>query len=217
MSHIQAYLDKIKKHETERFELKKFGEERFKGARESFVDSCKAIVPNWKDLNPEVTDKIVRYCIQSDKFDGDLSKGLILMGSTGVGKTVYLNALSLMMGYCNQFRFSIYTGFEMERVYQLDVSHSDVYPLDRALKSKMFGMDDIGEEHASIKRYGTEINVGIDTLTQRHQLCVNKGYVTFATTNLNADMIAKKYGSRIESRIHEMFNLIGVKGKDLRK
>ncbi len=224
MSHIQAYLDKIKKYELERFELKKFGEERFKGARESFVYSCKAICPptkkyplGWIDKHPEVTDKIVRYCIQSEKFDGDLSKGIILMGSTGVGKTVYLNALSLMMGYSNQFRFKIYTGFEMERVYQLDVSHSDVYPLDKALKSKMFGMDDIGEEHASIKRYGTEINVGIDTLTQRHQLCVNKGYVTFATTNLNADMIAKKYGARIESRIHEMFNMIGVTGKDLRK
>ena len=139
------------------------------------------------------------------------------MGSTGVGKTVYLNALSLMMGYSNQFRFNIYTGFEMARIYQLDVSHSDVYPLDKALKAKMFGMDDIGEEHASIKRYGTEINVGIDALTQRHQIFISKGYLTFATTNLNAEMIAKKYGARIESRIHEMFNLIGVTGKDLRK
>jgi len=217
MSHINDYLNMIKSHQTERFELKKFGEEKFESARESFVQCCKATVPNWVDKMPQVTDSLVRYCIQSDKFDGDLSKGIILMGSTGVGKTVYLNALSLMMGYSNKFRFKIYTGFEMERIYQLDVSHSDVYPLDQALKGKMFGIDDIGEEHTSIKRYGSEINVGIDTLTQRHQLFVSKGFITFATTNLNAEMIGKKYGARIESRLHEMFNLIGVKGNDLRK
>jgi DNA replication protein DnaC len=217
MSHINDYLEKIKKHEAERFELKKYGEQRFESARESFVDCCKVIIPNWTDKNPMVTDSIVRYCIQSEKFDGDLTKGLILMGSTGVGKTVYLNALSLMMGYSNQFRFKTYTGFEMERVYQLDSNHGDVFKLEQAMKGKMFGMDDIGEEHASIKVYGTEINVGIDTLTQRHQLYVNKGFLTFATTNLNADMIAKKYGARIESRLYEMFNLIGVKGNDLRK
>jgi DNA replication protein DnaC len=81
----------------------------------------------------------------------------------------------------------------------------------------MFGIDDLGEEHSSIKRYGTEINVGIDTLTQRHQLYTNKGYLTFATSNLNAEMMAKKYGKRIESRMHEMFNIIGVTGNDLRK
>jgi hypothetical protein len=122
-----------------------------------------------------------------------------------------------MMGYTNKFKFNIFTGFEMERLYQLDSNHSDVYPLESALQSKMFGIDDLGEEHSSIKRYGTEINVGIDTLTQRHQLYTNKGYLTFATSNLNAEMMAKKYGKRIESRMHEMFNIIGVTGNDLRK
>jgi len=29
--------------------------------------------------------------------------------------------------------------------------------------------------------------------------------------------MAKKYGKRIESRMHEMFNIIGVTGNDLRK
>jgi AAA+ superfamily predicted ATPase len=217
MSKLEAYLEMIKKGHDGRFELKHYGEEKFESARDTFVECCQTMLPKWEDKHPEVTNAIVRYCIQSDKFKGDLTKGILLMGSTGVGKTVYLNALSVFMGYSNTYRFKIYTGFEMERVYMGEPSDQENFKLSTALQAKMFGIDDIGEEHASIKRYGTEINVGIDTLTQRHQLCVNKGYVTFATTNLNADMIAKKYGSRIESRIHEMFNLIGVKGKDLRK
>jgi DNA replication protein DnaC len=216
MSRIEDYLNNINKNEN-RLQLKRYGEEKFKSARATFVECCKSVVPKWQDKHPDVTDNLVRYIVQSKKFEGDLTKGLILVGSTGVGKTVYLKALSLIMGYSHQFRFKIYTGFEMERIYQLDQSHSDAYPLESAMSSKMFGIDDLGEEHTSIKRYGTEINVGIDTLTRRHQLYVNKGYLTFATSNLNIDMICKKYGQRIESRVYEMFNVIGVKGEDLRK
>jgi DNA replication protein DnaC len=197
------------------FKLKAYNGEHDK-ARAAFVKCCKSIVPNWKDNNPEITDQLVKYCIQQD-FNGQLDKGILLMGNTGVGKTVYLKALSLMLGYLNNFKYNIYTGFEMERLYQLEPGSEDAYPLEVALGSKMFGIDDLGEEHTSIKRYGTEINVGIDTITRRHQLFTDKGYLTFATTNLNAEMIGRKYGKRIESRIYEMFNIIGVKGKDLRK
>ena len=215
MTHISQYLDKVTN--VERFDLKKYDEDKFNGARSAFVECCKTIVPGWKDHYPDVTDKLVRYSIQSDKFEGDLTKGILLMGNTGLGKTVYLKALSLFMGYTNKFKFKIYTGFEMERIYMTDPSSQENFKLNSDLNAKMFGIDDLGEEHSSIKRFGTEINVGVDTLTQRHQLFTDKGYRTLATSNLNAEMIAKKYGKRIESRAHEMFNFIGVHGNDLRK
>jgi len=145
------------------------------------------------------------------------SENIFLHGKTGTGKTVLLQTLSMFLGYSNKFRFKIYSGFEMERVYMKDPLDQQVFNLEQALKSKMFGMDDIGEEHAAVKRYGTEINVGIETLTLRHLEFMKKGNLTFATTNLTPDMFTTKYGARIESRIHEMFNLIGVTGKDLRK
>jgi len=212
---IDEYIKQIEQKQHKRYELTKYEEENFENARLAFTKCCRSILPKWEDKHPELTDQIVRYALQLESFNGDTDKGLILMGATGVGKTVYLKSLSLFMGYAQQFKFKIYTGFEMERIYQSE--GEDLFSLESAMKSKMFAIDDIGEEHSTIKRYGTEINVGVDALTQRHQLYTNKGYLTFATTNLNAEMIGKKYGKRIESRIYEMFNFIGVKGEDLRK
>lgn len=212
---IDEYIKQIEQKQHKRYELTKYQEENFENARIAFEKCCRSILPKWQDKHPELTDQIVRYALKLDSFNGDTDKGLILMGATGVGKTVYLKSLSLFMGYAQQFKFKIYTGFEMERIYQAE--GEDLFGLESAMKSKMFAIDDIGEEHSTIKRYGTEINVGVDALTQRHQLYTNKGYLTFATTNLNAEMIGKKYGKRIESRIYEMFNFIGVKGQDLRK
>jgi DNA replication protein DnaC len=212
---IDEYIKQIEQKQHKRYELTKYEEENFDNARIAFEKCCRSILPKWQDKHPELTDQIVRYALQLDSFNGDTDKGLILMGATGVGKTVYLKSLSLFMGYAQKFKFKIYTGFEMERIYQSE--SEGLFSLESAMKSSMFAIDDIGEEHSIIKRYGTEINVGVDALTQRHQLYTNKGYLTFATTNLNAEMIGKKYGKRIESRIYEMFNFIGVKGQDLRK
>jgi len=212
---IDEYIKQIEQKQHKRYELTKYEEENFENARIAFEKCCRSILPKWEDKYPELTDQIVRYALQLESFNGDTDKGLILMGATGVGKTVYLKSLSLFMGYAQKFKFKIYTGFEMERIYQAE--GQDLFSLESAMKSNMFAIDDIGEEHSTIKRYGTEINVGVDALTQRHQLYTDKGYLTFATTNLNAEMIGKKYGKRIESRIYEMFNFIGVKGEDLRK
>lgn len=212
---IADYLGRIK--QTEKFELKRFPNVDLEKAKKSFIETCKFVEPKWSNLHKDVTQQLTYYCVGSEKFNGSLDKGLLLIGSTGVGKTVYLNALRHFIAYLNRATFRIYTGFEMERIYQMDKSSFEVGSLYSSIENKMFAIDDLGEEHATIKIYGSEVNVGVDTLTQRHQLYISKGYLTFATSNLNAEMIRKKYGNRIESRVHEMFNIIVINGKDLRK
>ena len=216
MKKIDHYLSQFKN--PSRYTLKKYNDDQFTAIRAAYCQMAKNTLESWEDKNPDFTDKIVYYCMQSDKFKGDLSKGLLLMGSTGTGKTVTLKTISLLLGYMNTFRFKIYTGREMEKI-SLSQSNEGMtkHYLEEGLKAKMFGMDDIGEEHSTVKVYGTDINVGVEALTDRYLKFVDKGYLTFATTNLNAPMFAAKYGARIESRIHEMFNMIGVTGKDLRK
>lgn len=216
MNHLQEYIKSINK--VNKYRMRGKDEFLFEPCRKAYVEMAKSIVPNWKDVNPELTDQLAYYCIGSEKFNGDLNKGLIFMGSTGTGKTVILKTLSMLLGYMVRYRFLIFTGWEMERIYSIpDKASNDKFKLENALKSKMFGIDDLGEEHTTVKVYGSDINVGIEAITLRHLEYVNRGYLTFITTNLNADLIKQKYGARIESRIHEMCNLIGVKGNDLRK
>jgi hypothetical protein len=82
---IQDYLNHLNNGSTV-YKLKPYGEEKFNGARLAFIECCKSIVPNWKDVSPATTDQLVRYCVQSDKFKGDLSKGIILNGKHGSRK-----------------------------------------------------------------------------------------------------------------------------------
>ncbi len=216
MKHISEHIENLDKHQ--RFELERLHDSNFDRVREAYCELAKTVVPSWVDRNPELTDQIAYYVIGSDKFNGDVNKGIIFMGATGTGKTVILKTLNLLFKYVHNRKMKIYTGREIERIYMIPkVEDRSKYLLEQAMNFKLFGIDDIGEEHASVKVYGTEINVGVEVLTHRHLEYVDKGHLTFITTNLNAEMFAKKYGARIESRIHEMANLVGVKGDDLRK
>lgn len=175
-----------------------------------WTKAAKTIVPEWKDHYPKVTEQLIYYLLRSDKFFGNLNKGILLEGPTGTGKTKALRILSLVMGHVQKYRFKIYSGIEMERAYRQGGFESD-------LEAMMFGFDDIGEEHDKVKVYGSDINVGIEVLTVRYNQQERTGALTFGTTNLDDDMFLEKYGKRIASRKKELFNVIYMNGEDLRK
>ena len=210
MGQLSEYLNKLETRKAIGF--KTLDEEHVKSV---WVQVNKAQINNWKVTNPTVNRQIVKYLARSEDFNGNLDKGIMLIGETGTGKTQMMKAVSLSMGFLQNFRFLIYSGLEMEAIFREENEDSD--KLESALKQKMFGIDDIGEEHSTVKVYGTEINVGVEILSKRYNEQMKTGALTFATTNLTLDMLAKKYGKRIESRIHEMFNVIYLTGNDLRK
>jgi DNA replication protein DnaC len=77
--------------------------------------------------------------------------------------------------------------------------------------------DDIGEELDRVMVYGSYVELGKDVLTQRHEEFTSKGSLTFGTSNLNMKQLEDKYGYRVGSRVHEMFNVFIRKGEDMRK
>lgn len=193
------------------FEWADMSNAKFEPVRSGLIDAIKHYQPNYSESHPKVIDQLTLYLMRSDKFEGDLNKGLVIYGPTGTGKTLTLQGFSLMMKYIHRKSLKIRSGIEIEKIMR------DYTDEMRVFGYSCFGVDDLGEEHNSVKVYGTEINVGIEVLTMRHKAFIEKGYLTFCTTNLNRESLAEKYGPRIDSRLSEMFNFIVMKGKDHRR
>ena len=55
---------------------------------------------------------------------------------------------------------------------------------------------------------GYQLQILVEILISRHELYLKSKKITFGTTNLNAEEIEERYGSRVRSRIRQLFNLV---------
>ena len=164
------------------------------------------------ESNREIVTNLAYYFSGDSKFKGDLTKGLILFGGVGVGKT------SLMKFFMRNQIFSyrviscreIETQFAMEGDVSVDYFSSNPKIPNN---SNPFGhqeigfcFDDIGTESNS-KYYGKEKNVIAEILLNRYDANLPK-HSTHITTNLSVDELIKSYGTRVTDRIKEMMNVI---------
>lgn len=162
--------------------------------------------------NQEVMLQIFRYFSGDPAFNGDLGKGLFVMGGVGVGKT------SLMKFFVKNQRFS----FRVDSCRDIETNYAaygDEYlekvsgNLQISVNSDPFGhkeigicFDDLGTE-ANGKHYGKEKNVMAEVLLNRYD--AGLPYCsTHVTTNLTADAVREQYGTRVTDRIKAMFNII---------
>lgn len=148
----------------------------------------------------------------------DLDKGILLTGPIGCGKTSLMNLMRFIpqpernhvMKPCRDVSFEfIQDGFEVIWKYS-KMSFSSSYP-------RIYCFDDLGAEQ-SLKYYGNECNVMAEILLSRYDLFISNDMITHATTNLSAGEIEAVYGSRVRSRLREMFNLLPItSSKDKRE
>ena len=133
----------------------------------------------------------------------DLKKGLWIRGLPGRGKTFLLECLQN-----NQLHpFNIHSMLQVAET----VKETGTYEIFSYYKV----IDDVDTEEKNINHFGTKINwfkQFLELYYSEHkpfnQLIV--------TTNSDFDMIEKSYGFRVRSRVKDMFNIIDVKGEDLR-
>ena len=72
---------------------------------------------------------------------------------------------------------------------------------------RTYCFDDLGAEQA-LKYYGNECNVLAEIIISRYDHYISSDMLTHLTTNLSATEIETMYGSRVRSRMREMFNLL---------
>jgi DNA replication protein DnaC len=160
-------------------------------------------------INPDdrlILHKLISYAIGSEErcqeHGIDLSKGILLTGPVGCGKTSLMTLLNAFM-YPDQ-------KYQVKNTRQIASEfHKEGFEVIHkyGMREKAFCLDDLGIEH-TIKHFGNECNTIGEILLQRYELQVNQKIITHATTNLNADELEAIYGIRVRSRLRSMFNLI---------
>jgi DNA replication protein DnaC len=179
------------------------------------IDPAFALTPNVEEIYKE----LIRYFHADPDFKGDLTKGLLLQGPTGTGKTLAMQVMSV-------YRQIDDTKFIMKgKTYRMNYEVVDVNQMINMFMNNAFDgiqvycnryvlcIDDIGVETDQVKHYGNTLDVVSHVLSERY----SKRLLTFATTNFPTHILEDKYDDRTVSRMYALFNFITMKGKDFRK
>ena len=157
----------------------------------------------------ELIFKLMVYLYRDEyhaaKYGIDLRKGLLLTGPVGCGKTT-------LMSIIRRLEFPSYN-YELVSAREIclrfmESGHAAIkyYSSFSAKAPQVFCFDDLGTETA-MKYFGNETNVMGEIMLLRYDLFIHQAIPTHITTNLSASELEKQYGSRVRSRMREMFNL----------
>jgi DNA replication protein DnaC len=136
-----------------------------------------------------------------EKFGIDLNKGILLSGPVGCGKTSLMRLLRNIVPHFRPYEViptrNITFGF----------NNLGFKTIEEFGNNKLFCFDDLGVEPTG-RHFGKDCNVMGEVLLSRYELLLRNNMLTHATTNLNAQELEERYGSRVRSRMRQLFNLI---------
>jgi DNA replication protein DnaC len=155
--------------------------------------------------NKHIINNLYYYLIGSDRFEGDIYKGLFISGNIGTGKTLIMNSF-----------VKIIEDISIKNVTKLHskaiAKHLKDNGEDNLNKRPLF-IDDIGKETKVVNDFGTIKNTIPDLFALRY----DEGAWTFATCNYKSKDLIDFYGETIFDRFKEMFNNFELSGNSRRK
>ena len=174
--------------------------------------------------NIEAVNQLFFYINRSKEFEGNLRKGICLVGDIGVGKTIMMKTLNAGYAANDDRRFRVINTSSIASYYRMKGDET-LLPLkdsqheigNRHWVRNNICLDDIGREPLDVQWMGNHENVGAWLIFNRYELWQNMGVVTHFTTNITSpDEFIEKYGKVNYSRMKEMCNFINVGGGDRR-
>lgn len=149
----------------------------------------------------------------------DPSKGLLLCGPLGVGKSVLLRGLQRYEGKINRMCFGFNNdnlGFKFTSAAEIALLYAEkgmegISKFTDRERMCNLAIDEIGREATDSKHFGTGINVVQTILQLRYEH--RREFITHGTTNLDPNIqFSDTYGDYIADRVKELFNVIEIKG-----
>lgn len=160
---------------------------------------------------PNIT-KLIAYFLndeaKTNEYGIDLTKGILLSGPVGCGKTTLMTLMKYVTKQDKRFILKTCRDISFEFIKD---GHEIIHRYSRGSYSqteyKNYCFDDLGVEQ-NLKYYGNECNVMAEIILSRYDLFVARKVQTHLTTNLSASEIETAYGNRVRSRLRGMLNLI---------
>ena len=145
---------------------------------------------------------------EAAKLQIDLSKGILLSGPIGCGKTSIMHLIRPFAVKASDYKIKTCReiAFEFAKQGYEALQH---YTSKSGAQIKLPGycFDDLGAEQ-QIKHFGNDCNVMAEILISRYEHFVENNSITHINTNLSASEIENLYGNRLRSRMRNMFNVI---------
>lgn len=155
--------------------------------------------------NIAIINQLYFYCTNNINFKGDCTKGIILQGSNGIGKSLIMKAFLRMIGLIHSKNIiDIHAKLLPRKIIEKGLEYYVTRPLY---------IDDIGKEAKEIIDYGTKIHPIPDLISLKYE---NKSML-FGTCNYNESTLKEFYGKTVSDRIKEKSNFIVMKGKNYRE
>ncbi|MFZ4680069.1 MAG: AAA family ATPase [Flavobacterium sp.] len=156
--------------------------------------------------------KLVAYFLndeaKTNQFGIDLTKGILLSGPVGCGKTTLMTLMKYVTKPNNRFYLKTCRDISFEFIKEgYEIIHRYSRGSYSQTEYKIFCFDDLGVEQ-NLKYFGNECNVMAEIILSRYDLLIARKVQTHLTTNLSASEIETAYGNRIRSRLRGMLNLI---------
>lgn len=156
--------------------------------------------------------KLIAYFLKDEtktnEFGIDLTKGILLSGPVGCGKTTLMTLMKHVAKQNNRFYLKTCRDISFEFIKEgYEIIHRYSRGSYSQTEYKNYCFDDLGVEQ-NLKYYGNECNVMAEIILSRYDLFIARKVQTHLTTNLSASEIETAYGNRIRSRLRGMLNLI---------
>ncbi|MCX6152754.1 MAG: hypothetical protein NT007_01200 [Candidatus Kapabacteria bacterium] len=164
--------------------------------------------------NSEYYNQLKYYFTNDSRFNGDLNKGLLLVGNNGSGKTLALTIFQIITLIKDKGNFFM--------MYDTDeiIDEFTKYGRPSIEQFNNYGdiaIDELGQDSGLHNFFGTKEDPTELLLSRRYIVFKSNGFKTHCISNLDANALQERFSPKIYDRICEMFNLMPFVGKSWRR